>query len=162
MMRARRLLLLFVLCALGATAQAQQLLTRFACSLAQDDQGQRITFADTGTIDIDGTRIKEFSWESSLFRSTHGFDCSIDMSDQLQAEVRDDGDSMTWRVAPVDGKLSRWKRGYDTMDRTNCTIRLIRTGNKLQVKPTCPAMCGSRENFSTLEVDLKTGVCRYE
>jgi hypothetical protein len=32
----------------------------------------------------------------------------------------------------------------------------------LQVKPSRPALCGSRHNFSALSVDLKNGSCRYE
>jgi len=44
----------------------------------------------------------------------------------------------------------------------NCTIRVEHEGDTMKVTPTCPALCGSRPNFSALSVDLKSGECRYE
>jgi hypothetical protein len=63
---------------------AQQLDTRFSCSVTRDENGQRVIYADTAEIRIQGNHIDAFQWESSLFRSTHCFDCSIDESDGLK------------------------------------------------------------------------------
>jgi opacity protein-like surface antigen len=155
---ATTLLLLF--CA--ATASAQTLSTRFACSQAGDDGGDPITYADTGEIDLDGTTVKTFRWESAIFRSTHGYDCNVDDEDGLQAEVRGEGSTAAWRVALKDGGAARLKRGYNFERGVNCTIRLEREGNTVHVKPTCPALCGSRVNFSTIVIDLDSGTCRYD
>jgi opacity protein-like surface antigen len=155
---ATTLLLLF--CA--ASAGAQTLSTRFACSLASDDGGDPITYADSGEIDLDGTTVKTFRWESAIFRSTHGYDCNIDDEDGLKAEVRGEGASAAWRVAVKDGNMARLKRGYNFERGLNCTIRLERDGNTVRVKPTCPALCGSRINFSDIVIDLDSGTCRYD
>jgi hypothetical protein len=155
-------LLSFVLCAFACTAYAQQIDTRFSCSEAGEDKGEAATFADTAEFKLQGDRIDSFRWESSLFRSTHGFDCSIDESDELVADVRDEKDRTTWRVALADAGKARERRGYTFDRRLSCTIRLIRLGDTLEVKPSCPALCGSRANFTQLSVNLKTGKCRYE
>jgi hypothetical protein len=147
---------------LGVAAQAQQLDTRFSCSAALDDKGEPATFADTARFKLNGEHIEAFRWESSLFRATHGFDCSIDESDQLAADVRDDSGRITWRVGLVDPNDAREKRGYSFERIPRCTIRLVREGDTLSVKPSCPALCGSRANFTELSVDLKTGKCQYE
>lgn len=145
-----------------APAFAQQLDTRFSCSTPGDDHGDKVIYADSGEMRIKDEHIEAFRWESSLFRSTHGFDCSIDESDGLQAEVRDEGKRVQWRVATENPVAARRRRGYDFVERMNCTIRLVREGDMLNITPSCPALCGSRTNFTQLSVDLKTGKCQYE
>lgn len=146
----------------SAVALGQQLETRFSCSVARDEDGETVTYADNGEIRLKGDRIDAFRWESALFRSTHGFDCSIDESDDLVAEVRTDMPQPQWRVSLANARVARDRRGYGFDRRMNCTIRLERQGDMLNVKPSCPALCGSRTNFSELSVNLKTGQCRYE
>ena len=145
-----------------AAAGAQQLDTRFSCSVARDDKGEPAILADTGEFRLRGDHIEAFRWESALHRSTHGFDCSIDESDGLRAEVSSEASTTTWRVGLVSPQEARERRGY-TFDRIpRCTIRLERIGAILNVRPTCPALCGSRANFTELSVDLKSGKCHYE
>jgi hypothetical protein len=161
----RRLALLFALCANGI-ASAQQLDTHFSCSVERIEYDEPVIYADSARIKLDGDKIIEFNWESSLFRPTHGFDCSIDTDDQLQAEVHDEGDHTLWRISPVDAAAARTKRGYDFGTRLNCSIRIERDGKdgegSIKIKPTCPALCGSRANFSAFSVDLKSGQCHYD
>ena len=145
----------------SAAAVGQQLETQFSCSVARTEDGENVTYADNGEIRMQGDQIEAFRWESSLFRSTHGFDCSIDESDGLLAEVRNESQPQ-WRVSLADARAARDRRGYGFDRRMNCTIRLERDGDTLNVKPSCPALCGSRTNFSALSVDLNTGQCRYE
>jgi hypothetical protein len=145
----------------SVAAFAQQLDARFSCSEARND-GEAVTYADNGEIRIKGDHIDAFRWESALFRSTHGFDCSIDESDGLHAEVRDEPKKTMWRVGLLDARAARDRRGFDFDRGLNCTIRLERDGDMLNLKPSCPALCGSRSNFSELSVNLKTGKCRYE
>jgi hypothetical protein len=143
-------------------AQAQQLDARLSCSTKTEDKGEPATFADSAEFKLNGDKIESFYWESSLFRTTHGFDCSIDESDGLQAEVRSEAGKTTWRVGLIDPQQARVNRGY-TFDRIpRCTIRLVREGDTLNVLPSCPALCGSRANFTQLSVNLKTGKCHYE
>jgi hypothetical protein len=157
-----QLLLPALLAAGSGVAVAQQLDARFSCSQARNEYGERVTYADTAEMRLRGNRIDVFRWESALFRSTHGFDCSIDESDGLLAEVRDEPSKLMWRVGLSDARAARDRRGF-TFDRgMNCTIRLERNGDMLNVKPSCPALCGSRANFSQLSVNLKTGKCHYE
>jgi hypothetical protein len=146
------------------TASAQQLSTRIACSVERDENGERVIYADSGEIRLDGKRIDAFRWESAQYRSNHGFDCSIDDSDGVQAEVTGavDGQQASWRLSLADARAAREKRGYDFEHGLNCTIRLARNGDTLHVTPSCPALCGSRNNFTELSVDIKTGNCRYE
>lgn len=160
----KKILNIFALLALSATgiASAQQLDTHFSCSVERTEYDERVIYADGGRIKLDGDEIIEFNWESSLFRPTHGFDCSIDQSDNLQAEVHTEGDRTLWRVSPVDPAAARNKRGYDFGTRLNCSVRVEREGDNVQIKPTCPALCGSRPNFSSFSVDLKSGACHYE
>jgi len=101
----------------------------------------------------------EFYWESSIFRSTHGLECSIDQDDGVQAELTGDA---SWRFSLQDAKAARAKRGYDFSHGLNCTIRVERVGDNVHINPTCPALCGSRPNFTELTFDLKTGNCHYE
>jgi hypothetical protein len=158
----RAVLAALLLGAGGVSAVEQQLETRFSCSAARTENGEPVTYADNGEIRITGTHIDAFRWESALFRSTHGFDCSIDETDGLLAEVRDGTPMVQWRIALENARAARTRRGYDFDRRLNCTIRLEREGDTLSVKPSCPALCGSRTNFSELSVNLKTGQCRYE
>jgi len=146
----------------AASAAEQQLEARFSCSIARTVDGEAVTYADTGEIRLKGSHIDTFRWESSLFRSTHGFDCSIDEGDGLVAEVRDIPPVVQWRIALENAIDARTRRGYDFDRRPSCTIRLEREGDTLNVKPSCPALCGSRPNFTELSVNLKTGQCRYE
>jgi hypothetical protein len=144
--------------AMAGAVSAQQLDAKFSCS-AKGNDGEALLYADSAEMHLKGDRIESFRWESSLFRSTHGFDCSIDDSDGLRAEVID---ADKWRISAIDPKKARDARGYDSAWRLNCTIRLERSGDDLHVVPSCPALCGSRRNFSELTVNLKTGECRYE
>ncbi|MEN3366571.1 MAG: hypothetical protein V7606_3845 [Burkholderiales bacterium] len=154
--------LLPALLSVGSAAMAQQLDARFSCSQARSENGEKVTYADNGEMRLKGNRIDTFRWESALFRSTHGFDCSIDESDGLKAEVRDDTDKDMWRVALSDARAARDRRGFNFDRGMNCTIRIEHEGDMLNVKPSCPALCGSRSNFSQLSVNLKTGKCHYE
>lgn len=151
-----------MLLAASSIAAAQQLETHFSCSVTRSEDGEKVTYADNGEFRLKDERIEAFRWESALFRSTHGFDCSIDESDGLQAEVREEETKATWRVALVDPRAARNRRGFKFDRGMNCTIRLEREGDTLHVKPSCPALCGSRSNFSALSVNMKTGECRYE
>jgi hypothetical protein len=160
--KALHLLLPALLSAGGGVAVAQQLNARFSCSEARNEHGEQVTYADNGEMRLSGNRIDAFRWESALFRSTHGFDCSIDEGDGLQAEVRDEPSKLMWRVALSDARAARDRRGFMFDRGMNCTIRLERDGDTLSVKPSCPALCGSRANFSQLSVNLNTGKCHYE
>lgn len=159
---ARAALPLALLSSACMTAFGQQLETQFSCSVERMDDGEKVIYADNGEMRIDGSRIQSFWWESAQFRSTHGFDCSIDEEDGLVAEVRNDTPQPQWRVSLVDARAARDRRGYVFDRRMNCTIRLEREGDSLRIKPSCPALCGSRTNFSELTVNTKTGQCRYE
>lgn len=155
----------FVLCLLLGVIQeagAQSIDTRFSCSQVADDGGEKITMADVGEIQLTGDTIKTFRWESTIYRTTHGYDCDIDEEDGLQAEVRDDAGHPAWRIGLKDGRAARLKRGYNFERGVNCTIRLDQEGNTLTVRPSCPALCGSRVNFSPIAIDLTTGSCNYK
>jgi hypothetical protein len=157
-----RVTTLLVLLWCGSASAVQKLDTHFSCSVARNEHGESVTYADNGEIRLKGDHIDAFRWESALFRSTHGFDCSIDETDGLLAEVSDGSQKVQWRVALANARAARDRRGF-TFDRgMNCTIRLEREGDTLNVVPSCPALCGSRSNFSELSVNLKTGQCRYE
>jgi hypothetical protein len=156
-----RLLLCGMLSTACVTSSAQQLDAHFSCSSKGND-GEPLIYADNADMHIKDDRITAFHWESSLFRSTHGFDCSIDDADGLQAEVQTEANKPIWRVSLQNAAEARSRRGYDFSRGLNCTIRLERDGDTLNIKPTCPALCGSRTNFSELSVNLKTGNCRYE
>ena len=153
--------IVFVLATLDDVS-AQSMSTKFSCSQVADDGGEKITMADVGAFALVGDAISTFYWESSIYRATHGYDCNIDEEDGLQAEVRHDTDHPAWRVALKDGRAARQKRGYNFERGVNCTIRLDQNGDTLMVRPSCPALCGSRTNFSTIAIDIKTGSCRYE
>ena len=140
-------------------AAAQQLDAHFSCGQQREQDGLSTEYADSGAIKVDGTKIVEFYWESSIFRSTHGLECSIDQGDGLQAEVTGDA---SWRITLQDAKAARAKRGYDYSHGFNCTIRVERVGDSVHINPSCPALCGSRPNFTELSFDLKSGDCHYE
>jgi hypothetical protein len=156
-----RILLPIALAAYALPALAQQLDTQFSCSAKRDDHGLPTLFFDAGKIKVNGNKITEFSWESSLFRSTHGFDCSINADDGMQAEFIGDEQHDKWRFSLLDAHAAREKRGYDFSHGYNCTIRVERVGDSVHINPSCPALCGSRPNFSELTVDTKTGNCEY-
>lgn len=145
-----------------ASAFAQQLATRFSCSTATNSDGEPAIYSDQGEVRLNGDRIEAFRWESALYRPTHGFDCSIDDSDGLQAELMQGSSGDAWRISLLDAAAARNARGYDFNRGLNCSIRLLRSGDSLMVQPSCPALCGSRTNFTALTVDLKTGVCHYD
>lgn len=154
-------LLTVLLGSVGMTADAQQIDTRFSCSAERNDGGETVTYADTAEIRLDGDRIQAFRWESDLYRTTHGFDCSIDESDGLKAEMYNEEAKVLWRVSLTDPQAARERRGYDFDRLPRCSIRLERKGDTLDVTPSCPALCGSRGNFTQLSVNLKSGKCQY-
>jgi hypothetical protein len=163
-------------CGITSFAVTPTLDVAFSCSVVnpnvqtdQPDDQERVLYADVGKINVQGDRIQEFRWESSLFRSTHGFDCSIDDGDGLSVELSQSAaGAQQWRVQLQDARAARTARGYDANHGFDCAIDLSvidSSGGKdsrLLITPNCPALCGSRENFSTLSVDLKTGHCDYE
>jgi hypothetical protein len=159
-MMLRRSLLACVFVCVSPAGFAQTLDTHFSCSETrlENGDGERIIHADQGKIKLDGNKIEALQWESNLFRTTHGFDCSIDEGDEPQAEVTDTG----WRITLRDSLEARARRGYDTDHGLSCSMRLVVQGDVLQIKPSCPMLCGSRGNFTALTVDLKTGSCHYE
>ncbi|NEX63862.1 hypothetical protein [Noviherbaspirillum galbum] len=141
---------------------AQDLDARFSCSTKGSDHGESVIYADAGEMRLHGDKIDAFRWESSLFRSTHGFECSIDDGDGLVAESREVGAGREWRVTLSDAQAARERRGYEFARLPSCSIRLEREGDQLSIKPSCPALCGSRGNFTELSVNLKTGTCQYQ
>lgn len=157
------LALLTLIAPLAAPAtQAQQLQTKFGCSLTRDEDGEKVIYGDTGEFRLNGDRIEALHWESAQYRPTHGFECSIDTNDNPQAEIQHDGLKDNWRITLKDPVAARHQRGYDFFNHgMNCSIRLQRDGDKLHVIPSCPALCGSRVNFTELSVNLKTGDCGY-
>lgn len=144
------------------SAAAQQLNAHFSCGETRDDHGLSTLFSDTGRIKLDGSHIEEFYWESSVFRNMHGVECSIDQTDGLQVESIGSDNRDAWRISLRDARAARDKRGYDFSHGLNCTIRVQRNGDTVHINPSCPALCGSRPNFSEMSFNLKTGACRYE
>ena len=106
--RCRRLLAALAMTAIVGPVAAQQLDVQFSCSENRDEHGLPTLFADSGKIKVDGQNIVEFYWESSIFRSTHGLECSIDQGDGVQLEVTGDA---AWRFSLQDAKAARDKRG---------------------------------------------------
>lgn len=127
-------------------------------TVQEDGDGERLIFADQARIQIKGSTINALQWESSQFRTSHGHECSIDAQDGVQAEVTEKG----WRLTLKDAVAARKNRGYDFDRGYQCSIRLEKDGDALHIKPTCPALCGSRKNFSALTVNLRTGNCHYD
>ena len=124
----------------------------------EDGDGERLIFADQAHIKLRGSTIDDFQWESSLFRSDHGHECSIDKADQLNAEVTEKG----WRISLKDAVTTRTQRGYDFDRGYQCSIRVERDGDEVHIKPSCPALCGSRMNFTELKVNVNNGKCEYQ
>ncbi|PUA18136.1 hypothetical protein [Glaciimonas sp. PCH181] len=156
-------LALLAMSALSAPANAQQLQTKFSCNVTRDEGGEKVIYSDGGEINLDGNKVQAFRWESDQYRPTHGFDCSVDESDEPVAEVLEGSDKDSWRVSLKDPVAARARRGFDFYNHgKNCSIRLQRDGDTLHIEPTCPALCGSRPNFTTLSVNVKTGTCLYE
>ncbi|MES2038661.1 MAG: hypothetical protein V4495_12590 [Pseudomonadota bacterium] len=145
---------------IAGSLSAQTLDTRIACTqtIKEDGDGERLIFSDQVRIQLNGTQVTEFQWESSMFRSNRGYECSVDTDDGLEAELTEKG----WRLQLKDASAARLKRGYDFDRGFQCSIRLEREGDALHIKPSCPTMCGSRKNFSALTVDTKTGSCTYD
>ena len=162
MRRFYRLLAAVLLLSAATIAAAQNLDTKFSCSQVGDDGGDKVTYADSGEIHLAGNVVKSFHWESALYRSTHGFDCDIDDQDGLRVVARGNAKKASWKLMLKDGRAAREKRGYNFERGVNCTITLDRFGDTVKVQPACPAMCGSRLNFSVIAIDLKSGQCRYE
>lgn len=157
------IVLLPSLALLLTSAYAQQLQTKFVCNATRDEDAEKVIYADGGEIRLDGNKVEAFRWESAQYRTLHGFDCSVDESDEPVAQASRDGGKDSWRVTLKDPVAARQRRGYDFFNHgMNCSIRLQRDGDTLSIKPSCPALCGSRINFTELSVDLKTGSCRYE
>lgn len=143
-------------------ASAQQLNAHFSCGETHEDVGLKSFLTDTGTIKLNGNTIEEFYWESSVFHSSHGLECSIDQADGLQAEFIGEEQRQAWRVMLQDPAAARARRGYGISERLNCTVRIERTGDVVHVAPSCPALCGSRRNFTEFSFDVKSGKCRYD
>ncbi|KAF3997189.1 hypothetical protein [Glaciimonas immobilis] len=154
---------LFFSAALLHPVNAQELQTKFGCNTTRTENGEKVIYADDGEIHLNGNKIDTFRWESDQYRTLHGFDCSVDESDEPVAEVTESGTTPGWRVTLKNAAAARDRRGFDFYNHgKNCSIRLQREGDTLSIKPTCPALCGSRVNFTELSVNLKTGVCQHE
>lgn len=147
---------------LAAGAQAQQLDVHFSCGAQGKQLGLKGFLADSGRIRINGTKIEEFSLESSLFHANNGVECSIDEGDGLRAEFIGEPGRAAWRVLLKDAEKARNKRGYDMVHGLNCAVRIEQVGNDVRINPSCPALCGSRQDFSAFRFDTKTGKCTYE
>lgn len=130
---------------------------QFSCSKTEGEGFEKVIYADIGEFVLQGEQIRSFRWESSLHRSTHGFDCSLDESDGLQVSRLENG----WRIMLVDAQQAREKRGFDMPRGKFCTVRLLKDGQYLQVLPSCATLCGSRSNFSELRIHLPSKKCEY-
>lgn len=146
----------------AAGAQAQQLDIHFSCGADGDQNGLKTLFADNGRIRLDGAAIEEFAWESSIFHAGNGVECSMDDSDGLHAEFIGSDDRPAWRILLDNPREARDRRGYDMTHGLNCTVRIEQFGDEVHINPSCPALCGSRQNFSEFRFDTKTGKCEYE
>jgi hypothetical protein len=147
--------------AVGAQAQASahspDLNLKLACSTTRGEGEARVILADSGEMRIIDGKLLEFRWESSLHRRTHGFDCSMDMSDLPELQRLEHG----WRVSSKNAAAAREARGFDTDRGQVCFVTLTQQGETLHIAPNCPALCGSRNDFSELKVHLPTGRCDY-
>lgn len=149
----------FLLTGLSRAAEpAPALNLQFSCSKTEGEGFERVIYADIGEFVLQGEQMRSFRWESSLHRSTHGFDCSLDESDGLQAEVLEHG----WRVRVLDAVQAREKRGFDMPRGRLCTVRLLKEGQYLHVLPSCATLCGSRSNFSEFKIHLASKQCEYQ
>ena len=146
----------------AAGAQAQQLDVHFSCGADGKQLGLKSFFADNGLIRIKGTKIEEFSWESSVFHAGNGVECSMDDGDGLRAEFIGDPSRAAWRILLNNAEQARSKRGYDMVHGLNCAVRIEHVGDDVRINPSCPALCGSRQDFSAFRFNTKTGKCTYE
>ncbi len=138
-------------------APAPDIDLKLSCSNSTGEGAARVILADSGEIRIRQGQLLAFRWESSLHRRTHGFDCSMDLSDKLELQPLESG----WRVSPEDAAAARMERGYDTDRGRVCLVNLHKKGDTLHIAPSCPALCGSRLDFAELEVHLPSGRCTY-
>ncbi|MBC3862729.1 hypothetical protein H8K32_11505 [Undibacterium jejuense] len=152
--------LLFSTASITTLAQEPALDLHVQCTQTklEDGNGERLIFADQAHIKLHGNTIDDFQWESSLFRTDHGHECSIDKDDQLLAEVTEKG----WRISLKDAIATRTQRGYDFDRGYQCSIRVEREGEMVHIRPTCPALCGSRMNFTELKINTSNGQCEYQ
>ncbi len=158
----KRIVAILAAMMLAASVEAQQLDVHFSCASDGDQHGLKTLFADNGRIRIHGTAIEEFSWESSVFHAGNGVECSMDDGDGLHAEFIGDEGRLAWRVLLNNAGEARGKRGYDMSHGLNCTVRIEHVGDEVHINPSCPALCGSRQNFSEFRFNTKTGKCQYE
>jgi hypothetical protein len=140
-------------------AQSADLNLKLACQTSLGEQDQQTLYIDSGEIRIEHGKLLALRWESALHRRTHGFDCSIDLDDKLQLDAVPGG----WRIQTDDPQAARQARGYDAPNGSgsHCLINLEQADGQLTIAPSCPALCGSRSNFSGLQIDLKSGRCTY-
>lgn len=138
-------------------APAPDIDLKLSCSNSTGDGAARVILADNGEIRIRQSQLLAFRWESSLHRRTHGFDCSMDLSDKLELQPLESG----WRISPQDAAAARMERGYDTDRGRVCLVNLHKNGDTLHIAPSCPALCGSRLDFAELDVHLPSGRCTY-
>lgn len=149
----------FFICSAHYAISAEHTIdTHISCSAEHNEEDERIIHADHVNIHISGNQLHSLQWESSIFRNFHGLDCSIDDSDEPQAETMEGG----WRITLKNPQVARDQRGFDFDRGFNCSIRIIQNDTTLSLIPSCPALCGSRKNFSELSINLKTGHCEYE
>ncbi len=161
-MKVTRIAVILAAMILAAGAQAQQLDVHFSCASNGVELGLKTLFADNGRIRINGATIEEFAWESSVFHAGNGVECSIDDGDGLHAEFIGEEGRPAWRILLNNPKEARDKRGYDMSHGLNCSVRIEHVGEEVHINPSCPALCGSRQNFSAFRFDTKTGKCQYE
>lgn len=157
------------LCLLAQTALAQpaaapsalppDLNLKLACQATVGEAENQTLYVDSGEIRIEQGKLLALRWESALHRRTHGFDCSIDLDDKLQLSKGEQG----WRIETDDPLAARLVRGYDNPNGAggHCLINLQQQNGQLTISPSCPALCGSRSNFSGLQIDVKSGRCQY-
>ncbi len=161
-MKVTRIAVIVAAMIVAVSAEAQQLDAHFSCAFDGADHGLKTLFADNGRIRLKGTAIEEFTWESSVFHVGNGVECSIDDGDGLHAEFIGDESRPAWRILLNNAKAARDKRGYDMSHGLNCTVRIEQVGDDVHINPSCPALCGSRQNFSEFRFNTKTGKCQYE
>ncbi len=132
---------------------------KLACQATLGAAENQTLYVDSGEIRIENGKLLALRWESALHRRTHGFDCSIDLDDKLQLSAVAQG----WRIETDDPLAARLARGYDNPNGSggHCLINLTSQDRQLTINPSCPALCGSRSNFSSLQIDLNSGRCTY-
>ncbi len=141
-----------------ATDPVTELDLKASCSTSTGSAADKIIYSDEFRLKIRQQQVLEFTWESLRLRATLGHECSIDLDDGVQLEAIERG----WRLSLKDPAQARRKRGYDTERGNRCSVRIRQNGDEWQLQPSCPVLCGSRENFTELAINPKTGQCRYE